>query len=100
VLVALTLTAVGVLSTFSPLSSLVKSFLSGPAAAGGLALYNAIGSVGGFAGPYIIGALREESGTYASSMAVLGVILVLTATIVVALGRAIAPRRYLSNPTL
>ena len=92
VLVALTFTAVGVLSTFSPLSSLVKSFLSGPAAASGLALYNAIGSVGGFTGPYIIGALREESGTYSSSMAVLSIILVLTATILVALGRAMARR--------
>ena len=92
VIVALTFTAVGVLSTFSPLSSLVKSFLSGPAAASGLALYNAIGSVGGFTGPYIIGSLREQSGTYSSSMAILSAILVLTATIVLALGRSMARR--------
>src|SRR5262245_58362580 len=58
VLVALTFTTVGVVSGFSPMSSLVKSLLSGPAAASGLALFNSIGNLGGFAGPYLIGALK------------------------------------------
>ena len=92
-LVALAFAVMGALSSFPPLNSLVKSILSGPAAASGIALYNSIGNLGGFVGPYIIGALKEESGTYASSMAVLASILVLSAIVVLALGRAMAARK-------
>ncbi|HEY0911374.1 MAG TPA: MFS transporter, partial [Bradyrhizobium sp.] len=39
-------------------------FLTGVAAAGGLAFINSIGTVGGFAGPYMMGWLKEFSGSY------------------------------------
>ncbi|HYM16966.1 MAG TPA: hypothetical protein VEU06_00260, partial [Micropepsaceae bacterium] len=56
----------------------------------GMPLYNAIGSIGGFVGPYLIGALKEASGTYSSSMLVLSLMLVLSAVIVIGLGRVMA----------
>jgi ACS family tartrate transporter-like MFS transporter len=83
VLVALTCTAVGVLSPLSPLNSLLKSRLSGPAAACGVAAYNSLGNIGGFAGPYLIGAVKEATGSYASSMMVLAIGLTISAIIVV-----------------
>lgn len=38
--------------------------LQGPAAAAGLALINSIGNLGGFAGPYIVGYVREHTGSF------------------------------------
>jgi MFS transporter, ACS family, tartrate transporter len=92
VLLALTFTTVGVLSAFPPLNGLLKSLLSGSAAASGIALYNTIGNLGGFVGSYSIGVLKGQTGNYSVSMAMLAVVLTLSAVIVLALGHAMAPR--------
>lgn len=60
-------------STFWPIPS---SFLTGSAAAGGLALIVSIGNLGGFVGPYLIGAIREGTGSF--SWALISVALFLT----------------------
>jgi MFS transporter, ACS family, tartrate transporter len=91
ILVALTCVVVGVSAAFGPFFTLPSSFLSGPAAAGGIPLINSVGNLGGFVGPYIIGALRERSGGYANAMAALAGGLVLAAFIVLALARAMTP---------
>jgi ACS family tartrate transporter-like MFS transporter len=39
-------------------------FLAGAAAAGGIALINSFGNLGGFLGPYVIGWLRETTGSF------------------------------------
>ena len=63
------------------------------AAAGGIALVNTIGTGGGgFAGPYVLGVLREATGGYSAGMAVLAIGPALTATIVLALSRRMAIR--------
>ena len=69
VLVALTLSMVGIVSAYGPFWSLPSSFLRGSAAAGGIALINTIASLGGFVGPSLIGVLKEQTGGYASAMA-------------------------------
>ena len=51
-------------------------FLTGAAAAGGLAFINSIGTVGGFAGPSMMGWLREFSGSYAFGLAAVAAIMV------------------------
>ena len=43
-------------------------FLTGMAAAGGLAFINSIGTAGGFVGPYLFGWLREETGSFTVSL--------------------------------
>jgi len=91
-LLALSLVAVGMHAFYGPFWSLPASFLKGPAAAGGLALVNTIGPLGGFVGPSLIGVLREQTGSYAASMVVLAVPLVLSAVIVLAIGRVMAAR--------
>jgi ACS family tartrate transporter-like MFS transporter len=90
VLLALGLATIAMNAASPSLNSLVKSMLSGPAAASGMPLYNAIGSLGGFVGPYLIGALKQASGSYSSSMVVLSFFLVLSAAIVIGLGRVVA----------
>jgi MFS transporter, ACS family, tartrate transporter len=98
VLAALTLSMVGIVSAYGPFWSLPSSFLGGSAAAGGIALVNTIASLGGFAGPSLIGVLKEQTGGYASAMAMLAIVFVVAALIVLALGRAMAARPVLVAP--
>src|SRR6202140_3155513 len=48
----------------SPFWALPTLFLSGPAAAAGIAFINSVGNLGGFVGPYVIGFLSDKTGTY------------------------------------
>jgi len=47
-------------------------FLSGLAAAGGLAFINSIGTMGGFVGPTIVGFLRDYTGSFSTGTIALG----------------------------
>jgi ACS family tartrate transporter-like MFS transporter len=51
-------------------------FLTGVAAAGGLAFINSIGTVGGFVGPSMMGALKEFSGSYVVGLGAMAAIMV------------------------
>jgi ACS family tartrate transporter-like MFS transporter len=44
-------------------------FLTGMAAAGGLAFINSIGTMGGFVGPYVMGWLTDETGSFTAGLA-------------------------------
>ena len=55
---------VGVTAARAIFWSIPTRFLTGVAAAGGLAFINSIGTVGGFAGPFMMGWLKEFSGSY------------------------------------
>lgn len=44
-----------------PFWALVTAFLSGSAAAGGIALINSVGNLGGFFGPYIVGVIKDRT---------------------------------------
>jgi ACS family tartrate transporter-like MFS transporter len=89
-LTALTCTTVGVLCVFPPLNGLLKSCLSGAAIACGFAVVNSIGNLGGFIGPYLIGAIKEATGSYASSMIVIAIGLMISAVMLFLLGRKLA----------
>jgi sugar phosphate permease len=58
---ALTLAAIGLWSTLGPFWSLPTSFLSGSAAAAGIAFINSIGNLGGFIGPFFMGWLKDTT---------------------------------------
>jgi ACS family tartrate transporter-like MFS transporter len=91
-LIALTFAVFGVHAAIAPLNSLPSEFLGGEAAAGGIALYGALANLGGFLGPTIIGALKQQTGGYGASMVALSLALVLSAAIVLAFGRVMAGR--------
>jgi ACS family tartrate transporter-like MFS transporter len=91
--IALTIAIVGSLAYFGPFFSLPSSFLSGPAAAGGIALINTFTAFGGFLGPTLIGVIKQETGSYAPAMVAQGVGLMGSATIILLVGRAIAVRK-------
>ena len=46
-----------------PFWALPTAFLREQAAAGGIALINSMGAVGGFVGPYLIGQIKEQTGS-------------------------------------
>ena len=52
-------------------------FLTGMAAAGGLAFINSIGTMGGFVGPYVMGWLTDETGSYTAGLAAMAGFLLL-----------------------
>ena len=43
------------------------SFLSGAAAAGAAGLINSVGNIGGFLGPYMMGYIKDSTGTFQSA---------------------------------
>ena len=61
-LASLALAFAGIKSTIGPFWALTTSFLTGPAAAGGIALINSVGNLGGFAGPYVVGMTKDRTG--------------------------------------
>jgi MFS transporter, ACS family, tartrate transporter len=75
VAVSIAAISVAVLSVFSmigPLWAMPTSFLTGTAAAAGIALINSVGNLGGFFGPYIIGKLHDVTGNYSLALMVVG----------------------------
>jgi D-galactonate transporter len=48
--------------------TLPTAFLTGAAAAGGIAIINAIGNLAGFAGPYVMGWLKDATGDFAAGL--------------------------------
>ncbi len=95
VLAALSFGWFGFYAAYGAFFSLPSSFLRGTAAAGGIALFNTIGSFGGFFGPSLFGVLKEGRGDYATGMAAAAFGMVLAALIVLAVGRVLAPRPVL-----
>jgi MFS transporter, ACS family, tartrate transporter len=63
-LVALSIAVSGRWSSIAPFWGLSTTFFSGAAAAGAIALINAIGNLGGFVGPYLMGWLKDTTGDY------------------------------------
>ena len=80
---ALCLAAAGTWSIFGPFWSLPTTFLSGTAAAGGIALVNSCGNIGGFVGPYAVGYIRALTGSYTGGLVALAVSTLLGAIVTI-----------------
>jgi MFS family permease len=62
-------------------------FLTGMAAAGGLAFINSIGTTGGFVGPYVMGWLSDETGSFSAGLLAMSGFLILAAALAWSLRR-------------
>ncbi|HEY7187162.1 MAG TPA: hypothetical protein VH436_11480, partial [Vicinamibacterales bacterium] len=62
-------------------------FLTGMAAAGGLAFINSIGTSGGFVGPYVMGWLTDETGSASAGLAAMSGFLIAAAALAWSLRR-------------
>ena len=84
-MVALTIAAIGVFCTFALFWTLPTAFLSGTAAAGAIALINSIGNLAGFGGPYLVGWVKESTGSTTWGLLVLAVLPLIAAFLVLTL---------------
>ena len=81
----LSLAYMGIASANGPLFSIPGDLLGGAAAASGIALINSIGSLGGFAGPFLVGAIASRSGGIYGGLAIASVSLFMCAALVLML---------------
>ncbi len=63
-MLALSIAGFGIFGCLPVFWTFPTAFLSGAAAAGGIALINSIGNLAGFAGPYAMGRIRDVTGSY------------------------------------
>ncbi|MCL6480008.1 MAG: MFS transporter, partial [Peptococcaceae bacterium] len=75
-LVFFTVAAMGIYGAFGPFWALPGSFLTDVAAAGTIALINSVGNLGGFVGPYVVGFLKNATGSFTGGAVFLVVCLV------------------------
>jgi ACS family tartrate transporter-like MFS transporter len=80
---ALVVASVGTLAIFPVFWALPTVFLSGTGAAVGIALVNSIGNLAGFAGPFLVGWIKQTSGNYSWALLVLALGPLIAATLVV-----------------
>jgi ACS family tartrate transporter-like MFS transporter len=80
-LTTLSIAAFGIWGTLGPFWAMPTALLRGTAAAGGIALVNSIGNIGGFAGPYLMGWIRQASGGFSAGLLTLAAILIAGAAI-------------------
>ncbi|WP_332853922.1 MFS transporter [Duganella sp. S19_KUP01_CR8] len=81
---ALSVATAGILTTFPIFWSLPTAMLGGAAAAAGIALINSVGNLAGFASPYLVGAIKDASGSTANGIYLLAASLLAGAVLVVA----------------
>jgi MFS transporter, ACS family, tartrate transporter len=99
----ITIASVGIWVSNTMAWTLPPRYLAGAALASGIALVNAIGNLGGFFGPFIVGWLKDTSGSYTVPLLVLAAALAANAVIVLALAvwdRAVAHRLPVATPEL
>lgn len=84
---ALTIVNIGISCAKPPLWSMPTTFLSGAAAATGIATINAIGNLGGFAGPAMIGWIKDKTGSFAGGLYFVAGLLILSAVLTLVLSR-------------
>jgi ACS family tartrate transporter-like MFS transporter len=92
-LCAMTLAAIGLWSMMGPFWTLTTSMLSGTAAAGAVAILQMVGGVGGFAGPYMTGRLRDATHSFT------GGLYLISAMALGAAGLALAARSKETRPS-
>jgi MFS transporter, ACS family, tartrate transporter len=87
-LVALSVAAAGDYCTRGPFWALPGKFLSGTAAAGGIALINSMGAAGGAVAPPAVGWLKDNTGGFLAPMLMLAAVLVVGAILTMFLRRS------------
>jgi len=70
-LAAISISFAGISSALGPFWAIPNLFLGGAAAAGGIALINSLGNLGGFVGPTLMGYMKQTNGSFAGGLALL-----------------------------
>jgi MFS family permease len=92
-LIALTIAASGILAAFPVFWAMPQTFLTGTAAAGGIAIINSFGNLAGFVAPYTIGLSTQITGSSTSGLYAVAAFELLATIILLSVGRIVAPPR-------
>lgn len=77
ILLGASVAATGIWGVLGPFWGLATRYLTGTAAAAGIALINSLGNVGGFLGPYLMGWVKAHTGGYSEAfLFIAGVIVI------------------------
>jgi MFS family permease len=96
-MVALTLATLGIYAVVGTFWSLPTAILTGTGAAAGIALVNSMGNLGGFAGPTVVGVMRQATGSFTAALLFLAGALLLGALIALLFGYATRARQVTSH---
>jgi ACS family tartrate transporter-like MFS transporter len=88
VIAALSLVNIGISAAKPPLWAMPTMFLSGSAAAVGIATINSVGNLGGFVGPWAIGWIKDRTGSFTGGLIFVAGLLVLSAVLTLIVARA------------
>ncbi|WP_353651240.1 MFS transporter [Nakamurella sp. A5-74] len=90
--VGMCICAIAVVMTFPGFWRLPSAFLTGAAAAAGLAMINSLGNLSGWAAPTLVGKVKQATGDPKWGLIAIGISMVVAAVIVVFLKSAPTPR--------
>jgi nitrate/nitrite transporter NarK len=83
---ALAASAITIYAALPQFWTLPTAVLGSATAAAGIALVNALGNIGGYVGPVIVGMLKDMTGSYAPGLAAMGCFAILSGALAIAIG--------------
>jgi MFS transporter, ACS family, tartrate transporter len=92
-MVAFSVAGFGIFGCLPVFWTLPTAFLSGAAAAGGIAIINSIGNLAGFVGPSVMGMIKDSTGSFTDGLLVLAGVAVVAVIIVLLLPHETALER-------
>ena len=95
---ALTVAAIGMYCSQPVFWAMPTSYLTGVAAAGGIAFINSVGNLGGFVGPFMVGWLKDNVGGFQAGLIFLGACLLTGSIVALIVGRNVTRRQGVVQP--
>ena len=86
-MISLCVAGFGIFANLPVFWTLPTAFLSGAAAAAGIAVINSIGNLAGFAGPFAMGWIKDQTGSYAGGLLLLAAIGIIAMGILLMIGQ-------------
>jgi ACS family tartrate transporter-like MFS transporter len=92
-MISLCVAGFGIFANLPVFWTLPTAFLSGAAAAAGIAVINSIGNLAGFVGPFAMGWIKDQTGSYAGGLLLLAALGIIAMGIVLMVGQDEVPER-------
>ena len=86
-MISLCVAGFGIFACLPVFWTLPTTFLSGAAAAAGIAVINSTGNLAGFAGPFAMGWIKDHTGSYAGGLLLLAALGIIAMGVALMLGR-------------
>lgn len=88
----------GIFSALPTFWALPTTFLTGVGAAAGIALINSIGNLAGYLGPFVMGYLKDQTGSYSAGLVIVSALLACGALSLLFVTRMKAPSANTQHP--